>query len=77
MTETNCWATFTGKNGYPFQNEQANEELIVGQRYKVVGGRVNNWSTSLKLEGIPGSFNSVMFLIEGELPFKYEDHYLK
>jgi len=75
MTDSECWATFTGENGYPFENELANKRLTVGQRYRVVGGDIGRFHTDLKLEGEEGSYNSVMFIIEGELPFKFEDNY--
>lgn len=72
-----CYATFTGKNGYPYQNKRANEILTVGKRYKVIGGEMGTYHTSLKLEGESGEWNSVMFDIEGEFPFSFEDSYIR
>lgn len=75
MTETNCWATFHGEGGYELQRIRAKEILTIGQKYKVVGGEMGRYSTSIKLEGIEGSFNSVLFNIKGELPFRFEETY--
>lgn len=77
MTNTNCWATFTGEGGWDYEQESTKENLTIGQRYKVVGGEMGRFRTNLKLEGVNGSFNSVMFLIEGELPFKFKDNYYR
>jgi len=72
-----CYARFTGKNGYDFENKQANSILEKGEVYTVVGGRMGGMKTHIVLEGYENtSFNSVMFDIEGELPFKYEDSYV-
>ena len=71
-----CYATFTGKNGYPHENERANQTLIIGKKYKVVGGTMGRWHTTLKLEDIIGQWNSVMFDIDGDLPFSFEDSYV-
>lgn len=72
---THCYATFTGKNGYPYQNQKANQILTIGQKYKVIGGKMGAYHTSLKLEGVDGEWNSVMFDIEGELPFTFSNRY--
>ena len=72
-----CYATFTGKNGYPAENERANEILTIGKKYKVVGGAIGSWRTALKLEDVIGQWNSVMFDIDGVLPFSYDDSYEK
>ena len=77
MTNTNCWATFTGEGGYDYEKEFTRKHLTIGQRYKVVGGEMGRFHTDLKLEGVNSSFNSVMFLIEGELPFKFKDNYYR
>jgi hypothetical protein len=77
MTNTNCWATFTGQNGYDYQREVAKQKLTIGHKYKVSGSKMGRYHTNLQLEGVDGSFNSVMFLIEGELPFKFEDNYYR
>jgi hypothetical protein len=72
-----CYARFTGHNGYPFENRSANQLLEVGKLYKVVGGSMSQSNTDLVLEGFEFvRFNSVMFEIEGELPFKFEDFYV-
>ncbi|QGT54392.1 hypothetical protein b3_0148 [Synechococcus phage B3] len=68
MTETNCWATFHGNGGYDIQQTHAKNLLNIGQKYKVTGASVGSWITFLKLDGVVGSFNSVMFDVEGELP---------
>lgn len=75
MTNTDCWATFHGIGGYTMQNINANQRLTIGKKYKVIGGKINRFDTSLVLEGVEGHYNSVMFDIEGELPFKFEDAY--
>lgn len=72
-----CYARFTGKNGWDFENEQANSILEKGKVYTVVGGRMGQSKTYIVLEGYENtSFNSVMFDIEGELPFRFEDSYV-
>ena len=71
-----CYATFTGKNGYPHENERANQILTIGKKYKVVGGAMCKWRTTLKLEDVISQWNSVMFDIDGVLPFSYENSYV-
>jgi hypothetical protein len=71
-----CYAIFTGKNGYPHENERANQTLTIGKKYKVVGGTMGRCHTSLKLEDVIGQWNSVMFDIVGDLPFSFEDSYV-
>lgn len=66
-----CYATFTGRNGYELENKRANEVLTVGKIYRVIGGEMGQSYTYLELKGVNGSWNSVMFDIEGELPFSF------
>lgn len=72
-----CYARFTGKNGYEFENKEANSILEQGKVYTVVSGRMGQSKTYIVLEGHENtSFNSVMFDIDGELPFRFEDSYV-
>jgi hypothetical protein len=72
-----CYARLTGINVYDFANNEVNSILEKGKVYTVVGGRMGGSKTYIVLEGHENtSFNSVMFDIEGELPFKYEDSYV-
>jgi hypothetical protein len=68
---TDCWATFHGNGGFPIQNTYAKSRLTIGVKYKVINCTIGGWETSLNLDGIDGSFNSVMFDIEGNLPCKF------
>lgn len=72
-----CYATFIGKNGYPKDVPYAIDRgLVVGQKYVVIGGSMGQSHTSFVLfdeinnKRIIGSFNSVMFDIEGDLPIE-------
>jgi hypothetical protein len=56
-----CLATFTGTGGYEYQREQANKVFEVGKQYLVIGGLMDRAYTSLRIEGIPGDWNSVLF----------------
>jgi hypothetical protein len=56
-----CFATFLGRNGYELGLQQALKVLEVGKQYRVTGGSQGQSHTSLTLEGVDGSFNSVMF----------------
>lgn len=55
------WTTFLGKNAYPVQLQRDLAILEVGKRYKIIGGSIGSSSSSLVLEGVNGSCNSVMF----------------
>ena len=59
--------TFEGKGGYSGENELANELLESGKQYNVVWGSMGQSATSYELEGIEGSFNSVLFKDNSEL----------
>jgi hypothetical protein len=75
--EGECYARYTGRNGFNFDRNFANSVLEIGTLYRVVGGSMGHSKTDLVLEGFEKlRFNSVMFEIEGELPFKYEDSYI-
>ena len=52
---------FTGEGGYPFERAAANEVLVVGLAYTLAALEIDNWKTSIKLHGVGGWFNSVMF----------------
>ena len=54
---------FTGVGGYDTENADANAALIVGKTYivDIEGTDVGDWSTSVKLRGVNGRFNTVMF----------------
>lgn len=53
---------FMDKNGYPHQREGAAKAgLKAGQEYTVSEVEVSQSRTDLALEGVPGTFNSVMF----------------
>ena len=64
--KTECWATFHGEGGHPYQNTEANELLSVGAKYKVIGGEIGRSYTSLVLEGQVGYWNSVLFDFDHE-----------
>ncbi len=58
---------FLDKNGLDIDRDLAKKHgLKRGEIYKLSGIEAYNWTTSIKLEGINGYFNSVMFE-------KYED----
>lgn len=53
---------FTGKDGYPHENQYANEILTVGGIYTIDHTNVHSSSTSIQLVEFPNEFfNSVMF----------------
>lgn len=54
-------ATYLGKNGYPFEREEANKYFTVGESYEVISGRMGRESSSLEFKDVQGSFNTVMF----------------
>jgi hypothetical protein len=69
-----CYAIFTGQGGYPMENERANATFEVGKQYIITGGSIGQSSTSLKIEGFGGGWNSVMFDFDWEsapLVFSY------
>lgn len=70
-----CFATFHGNGGYQIERENAAKNLEIGKRYTVIGGSIGQTKTDLVLQGVSGSWNSVFFEIEGELPFTFEDSY--
>lgn len=47
--------------GYEGEGKRASEKLTVGKRYIVKNVAVGRWHTGIQLEGIQGSFNSVLF----------------
>ena len=56
------FAEFSHPNsGYEGEGERASEKLTVGERYIVRNVAVGKWYTGIQLEGIKGSFNSVLF----------------
>ncbi len=66
-TKKPCLATFTGAGGYDYQREHAKKVFEVGKQYLVIGGLIERTYTSLRIEGIPGDWNSVLF------DFDYEE----
>ncbi len=52
---------FLGNGGYPAQREFARSVLTVGAEYTIQDDKIGNWETSVWLDGIQHSFNSVMF----------------
>lgn len=44
--------------------------LELGKRYRVASGRMSQTTTSLVLRGVDGTWNSVMFRVEGPLPIE-------
>jgi hypothetical protein len=60
-TNPPCYAVFNGYGGWPAENRRANETFIVGHEYRITGGSIKKWSTSLTIEGFEGEWNSVLF----------------
>ena len=60
-TSVGSCVVFIGKNGYPAQLSHALSILKVGHNYQVSKVVIGDWETRVYLEGVPGSFNSVMF----------------
>ncbi|NRA91744.1 MAG: hypothetical protein HRU26_03505 [Psychroserpens sp.] len=56
-----CYAIFHGEGGYPNQRERAKKLFRIGGQYKVIGGTMGRTSTSLKIEGVDGLWNSCFF----------------
>jgi hypothetical protein len=52
---------FHGIGGYPADQEQAHSMLEVGETYTLASISVGGWVSYLRLEGIRGSFNTVLF----------------
>lgn len=50
-----CYAIFTGKGGYPKENEEANATFEIGKQYRITGGTLGNCYTSLEIEGFKGT----------------------
>jgi hypothetical protein len=69
-----CYAIFTGKGGYPAENAKANAAFVIGNRYVITSGTMGQSSTSLMIEGVEGSWNSVMFDYD-EKSAPIENHY--
>lgn len=57
--------TFLGKNGYDFQREAAMKAFTIGTSYTVKKCEVESWSHSIEFEEVPGSWNGVMFSLDG------------
>ena len=56
------FAEFTHPNScYEGEGERAAEKITVGKKYIVKNVAVGRWYTGIQLEGIQGSFNSVLF----------------
>ena len=56
------YATFTTAGGYDREKDEAKKLLKIGEKYKIVGGWVQSFSSGFYLEGFPGeSFNTCMF----------------
>lgn len=53
---------YMGANGYDYDKHYANARLTVGTEYVVESMTVGRSSSSVKLVGIEGSFNNVMFM---------------
>jgi len=56
-----CYAIFHGDGGYPDERKRAKEVFRVGGQYKITGGTMGQTSTRLEIEGVDGSWNSVLF----------------
>lgn len=54
-------ATFHGNGGYPSEQQRAAGWFVAGETYKVTGGRVGRFRTTLTFDGVPGEWNSVLF----------------
>jgi hypothetical protein len=52
---------FLGENGYDAERARAMEALTVGAEYVIDAVEVEDWSSSVILDAVPGRFNSVMF----------------
>lgn len=52
---------FHGKGGYDSENKRANSVLTVGEYYDVVHIDVGNWVSYYTLDGLPHTYNTVMF----------------
>jgi hypothetical protein len=52
---------FHGIGGYPADHEKAHSALVVGETYTLASIVVGDWISYLQLEGIRGSFNTVLF----------------
>jgi len=67
ITERSQWPakgdlmTFLGKNGYPFELEEAKKIFVVGNSYEVHDCDVGDWHHSIQFVGVKGRFNGVMF----------------
>ena len=57
---------FLNQNGYEYERHAAVENgLVQGQPYVVHKVDIGSWCSSVRLEGIDGRFNTVMFSQEG------------
>lgn len=62
---------FLNENGYDSERKEAAVILDEAKTYVVEFVNVGSWRTALKLEGVPGFFNSVMFAsVAGEEPIQ-------
>ena len=61
MNNNPCYATFTGKGGYPLENQRANATFTIGNQYIITGGAIGRTNTTITLKDFPGSWNSVLF----------------
>lgn len=61
LPETNDVAIFTGTHGTDIDREKALKTFLVGRRYIVEEVKISHWSTIIRLEGIQGWWNSVLF----------------
>lgn len=52
---------FLGKNGYSSQLEEAMKKFIIGNVYTVADIDVGSSYHTIDFEGVPGSWNGVMF----------------
>jgi hypothetical protein len=75
-----CYAIFTGRGGYPDQNERANATFEVGKQYVITGGTVSQSSTALRIEGFASDWNSVLFEFDWDsapltFPYRHNNYY--
>ena len=59
--EAGDFMRFLGKNGYDFELQRAITVFTVGDEYEVEDCKVHSWSHAIKLKGIDGRWNGVMF----------------
>jgi hypothetical protein len=69
-TEPGEYVKFVGVGGYPMQNKDAHNALVVGDIYAVSYIKVGDWETSVQLRGVVGQFNSVLFENSTESPLE-------